>query len=204
MVNGSEMIDLVFDLEGRTLPVDYPFSLWSEIVRLAPRLEEEKYVGILPLRTSESNEGLLLPKRAKLVLRLPASLAGYAEAHLSGQQLNISVRAGPPVPLLVGKGRPHRIQPHPTIHAQLVTGASDEENFTKSINFQLGEMGIEGRLICGKRRTLKGDQYAIHGFSLVIHDLKPEASLQLQYKGLGEEHRYGCGIFLPHKAISGL
>lgn len=201
-----EMIDLVFDLEGRTLPVDYPFSLWSEIVRLAPRLAEEKHVGILPLRTSESNEGLLLPKRAKLVLRLPARLAGYAETRLSGQQLNISVSTGQPgdVSLLLGKSRPHRIQPHPTIHAQLVTGASDEEDFTKSINLQLSEMGIEGRLICGKRRTLEGDQYVIHGFSLVIHDLEPEASLQLQYTGLGEERRFGCGIFLPHKAISGL
>lgn len=201
-----EMIDLVFDLEGGTIPADYPFALWSEVARLAPQLAEEKNVGILPLRTSESNEGLLLPKRAKLVLRLPAKLAAYAEACLSGQQLYISGHTGQPREdsLLLGKSRPHQINPHPTIHAQLVTGASDEEIFMHDINLQLSKMGIEGRLICGKRRTLKGDQQTIHGYSLVIHDLKPEASVQLQYAGLGEGRRFGCGVFVPHKVISGI
>lgn len=201
-----EMIDLVFDLGGGTLPAAYPFALWAEIVRHAPQLAEEKLVGILPLRTAESNEGLLLPKRAKLVLRLPATLAGHAEACLSGQQLNVTVNSKQPGEgsLLLGKSKLHPIHPCPTIHAQLVTGASDEEIFTNSINSQLSEMGIAGNLICGKRRTLAGDQQTIHGYSLVIHDLKPEASLQLQYSGLGEERRFGCGIFIHHKAISGL
>lgn len=200
------MIDIAFDLDGGTIPVDYPFALWAEIVRLAPQLAEDRFVGILPLRTSESNEGLLLPKRAKLVLRLPTALAGYAAACLSGQRLKISVNACQPGEgsLLLGRSEPHQIHPHPTIHAQLVTGESDEVAFTKSINLQLSEMGIAGRLICGKRRTLSGDQQSIHGFSLVIHDLKPEASLKLQFAGLGEERRFGCGIFVPHKVISGL
>jgi len=207
MTNGiPEMIDLVFDLEGGTIPVTYQFSLWAEIVRLAPQLSEDKFVGVLPLRTSESNEGLLLPKRAKLVLRLPAALADYAAACLSGQRLNLSVNTRLPGEgsLLLGESKSHQINPHPTIHAQLVTGASDEELFTNSINLQLSGMGVAGRLICGKRRTLIGNQQTIYGYSLVIHDLKPEASLQLQYTGLGEERRFGCGIFVPHKVISGL
>lgn len=200
------MIDLVFDLSGGTLPAAYPFTLWAEIVRHAPQLAEEKLVGVLPLRTAESNEGLLLPKRAKLVLRLPATLAGHAAACLSGQQLNVTVNIKQPGEgsLLLGKSKPHQIHPYPTIHAQLVTGASDEEIFTNFIYSQLSEMGIAGKLICGKRRTLAGSQQTIHGYSLVIHDLKAEASLQLQYTGLGEERRFGCGIFVPHKVISGL
>jgi CRISPR-associated protein Cas6 len=76
--------------------------------------------------------------------------------------------------------------------------------FTDHINSQLSKMGIEGKLICGRRRALAGGQQLIHGFSLVIHDLKPEASLQLQYAGLGEGRQFGCGLFVPHKTISGL
>lgn len=198
------MIDLVFDLSGGTLPAGYPFALWAEIVRLAPRLATEKFVGVLPLRTAESSEGLLLPKRAKLVLRLPATHAGHAAACLSGHQLNVTVNGMQSVSLLLGNGRTHQIHPYPTLHAQLVTGASDELVFTDWINSQLSEMGITGKLICGKRRTLAGEQRSISGYSLVIHDLKPDASLQLQYAGLGEERRFGCGIFVPHKVISGL
>ncbi|MDH4215657.1 MAG: hypothetical protein OEV23_02010, partial [Gallionella sp.] len=140
--------------------------------------------------------------RAKLVLRVPTTVADYAAACLSGQRLNIK-QTGEST-LLLGKGKHHKIHPYPTIHAQLVTGASDEIVFTDRINSRLNEMGISGKLVCGKRRTLAGNQQTIHGFSLVIHDLKPEASLQLQYAGLGEERQFGCGIFMPHKAITGL
>jgi len=201
-----EMIDMVFDLGGGTLPAAYPFALWAEIVRHAPQLAEEKFVGVLPLRTAESNEGMLLPKRAKLVLRLPTTLADHAAACLSGQQLNMAVNTGQPgeVSLLLGKSKLHQIRPYSTVHAQLVTGTSDELIFTDYINSQLSEMGIAGKLICGKRRTLVGNQQSIHGYSLVVHDLKPKASLQLQYAGLGAERRFGCGIFVPHKTISGL
>lgn len=201
-----EMIDLAFDLDGGILPADYPFALWAEIVRHAPQLAQEKLAGVLPLRTAESNEGLLLAKRAKLVLRIPATLAGCAAACLSGKRLKVAVHSKQPGEgsLLLSEGRLHKILPYPTLHAQLVTGASDELTFTESVNSQLGGMGIAGKLICGKRRILAGVRQTIHGFSLVIHDLNPEASLQLQYAGLGEERRFGCGIFVPHKAISGL
>jgi hypothetical protein len=37
-----------------------------------------------------------------------------------------------------------------------------------------------------------------------VHDLKSDASLKLQYAGLGESRQYGCGIFVPYKAITGL
>jgi len=38
----------------------------------------------------------------------------------------------------------------------------------------------------------------------VIHNLKPEDSLRLQYTGLGSDRQYGCGIFVPYKVISDL
>lgn len=189
---------MVFDLDGGTLPTTYPFALWAEIVRHAPQLAEEKLVGVLPLRTSESNEGLLLPNRAKLVLRLPTTLIDIASI-LTGSIVQIGSSQ-----LHLGINRTRTIQPHSTIHAQLVTGASDEAVFMDSIMGQLNEMKISAKLICGKHRTLAGDQHTIHGFSLVIHDLKPEGSLQLQYAGMGDYRQFGCGIFVPHKVISGL
>lgn len=189
---------MVFDLGGGTLPTDYPFALWEALVRHVPQLAGEKSVGVLPLRAAENNEGMLLPKRAKLVLRLPLALAARAAA-LSGQQLDVAENT-----LQLGKGKLRAIQPYPTLHAQLVTGASDEALFMEDIKTQLSKMGIAAGLICGKRRALTGAQQSIHGYSLVIHDLKPEASLQLQYAGLGENCQFGCGIFVPYKAISGL
>jgi CRISPR-associated protein Cas6 len=194
-----EMIDLVFELEGGMLPAGYPFALWEELVDQLPQLAEEPLAGVLPLRLPESSEGMLLPKRAKLALRLPATRAEQAAAALQGRELDVNGS-----PLRLGTAKRRAILPSATVHAQIVAGADDEIVFMEYVRTQLAEMGVEGHLICGLRSTLDDGRRIIHGFSLVVHDLKPEASVQLQYAGLGAERRYGCGIFVPYKAITGL
>ena len=74
----------------------------------------------------------------------------------------------------------------------------------KTSEIRLDELGVAGKLICGKRVTVNDGQRSIHGYSLVLHDLKPEASLLLQYAGLGVDRQFGCGIFVPYKVITGL
>jgi CRISPR-associated protein Cas6 len=197
--NLTNMIDLVFDLEGGTLPAAYRVALWNSLLDFAPELAEEKLVGVLPLRSTVNNQGMLLAKRAKLAIRMPATFAETAASGLTGQQLDI---AGSAIRLGIAKIR--QIEPYPTIHAQLVTGSSDEVLFVEDIKKQMGELGVSGKLICGKRVSVNGGQRTIDGFSLVIHDLKPDASLQLQYAGLGDERQFGCGIFVPYKIITGL
>ena len=197
--NLPDMIDLMFDLDGGNLPAAYRFALWTALLRLVPHLAEEKLVGVLPLRSTVNNQGMLLAKRAKLVMRIPQTLAESAASSLTGQQLDI---AGNNLRLGTAKTRP--IQPYPTIHAELVTGSSDEVLFVEDIRKQMGELGVAGKLICGKRLSVSGGRGPIHGFSLVLHDLKPEASLQLQYAGLGDDRQFGCGIFVPYKVITGL
>ena len=194
-----EMIDIVFDLEGGTLPAAYPFALWGAVLHHVPQFAEERLVGLLPLRSTVNSQGMLLAKRAKLVLRIPTTFVESVAASLTGRQLDISGSV-----MRVGSAKTRPIQPYPTIHAQLVTGASDEVLFTDDIKKQMEELGVTGKLICGKRLTINNGQKSIHGYSLVLHDLKPEASLQLQYMGLGVDRQFGCGIFVPYKVISGL
>jgi len=189
---------MVFDLEGGTLPAAYHIALWDALLRHVPQLAEEKLVGVLPLRSTVNTQGMLLAKRAKLVMRMPTAIAEFA-ASLTGQQLDIAGSA-----MRVGSAKTRTIQPYPTIHAQLVTGSSDEVLFVEDIRKQMEELGVTGKLICGKRLTINNGQRSIHGYSLVLHDLKPEASLQLQYMGLGVDRQFGCGIFVPYKVITGL
>lgn len=194
----SEMVDAVFDVSGGILPATYPFALWDALVRCIPALEQDGSVGVIPLRTAASEAGMLLPKRAKLALRLPAALAGHSDA-LSGQQLDIESGT-----LQLGSGKLRRIQAYPTLHAHLVIGAEDEVEFLQDVTARLDELGIAGKLLCGMRNSLVAPERAIRGYSLVIHDLKADASLRLQYTGLGAERRFGCGIFVPYKAITDL
>lgn len=198
-MNTPEMVDVVFDLEGSTLPASYRVALWDALQQLSPQLAEEKQVGVLPLRSAENSQDTLLAKRAKLVVRIPTTLAESASASLTGQQIEISGST-----IHIGSAKTRTIQPYPTIHAQLVTGSEDEVRFVEDIGDQMAGLGVAGKLICGKRFTVIDGQRSIHGYSLVLHDLKPEASLQLQYAGLGADRQFGCGIFVPYKVITGL
>jgi CRISPR-associated protein Cas6 len=194
-----EMIDLVFDLAGESLPASYPFELWDELLRLSPLLAAQTQVGILPLRLTSSSDGMLLPKRTKLAIRLIEEVADRVAEQLSEQQIKVGSSR-----LRLGKGKKRPIQHYPTVHAPLVAGASDEAAFMADIETQLQQLGITGNLICGKRQSLSSAQRRIEGYSLVIHDLKADASLKLQYAGLGGFREFGCGIFIPYKVITGL
>ncbi len=191
------MIDVVFELSGGTLPAAYPFALWEELTRIVPRLRDDETIGVIPLRLAESNEGMLLPKRSKLVLRLPRELAEIASAL---QQKKMTVAGSE---LQLGACKPRPIQPYSTLHAHLVAGADKEVSFVAEVQSSLAAMDVNAKLICGQHRTLVADR-TISGFSLVLHDLTPEGSLRVQYAGLGKERKFGCGIFVPYKEISGL
>ncbi len=194
----SAVTEVSIDMNGMTLPAAYPFTLWSALLQHAPGLGESAAVGIVPFRLSSSEGKLLLTKRTKLVIRLPEELTDII-ASLPGKVLEID---GHRVELGGSHLRP--LQPYPTLHAPLVTGCADEITFMREIRTSLDAMGIGANLICGRRSTLKNDKYEIGGFSLVVHDLKPEESLHLQSSGLGNAKCYGCGVFLPYKAISSL
>ena len=196
--NIPDMVDMAFDLKGTIVPENYAFALEDELVRHLPWLANEELAGILPLRGSPSEEGMLLARRARLVLRVPAGLAQQATT-LSGQTLNIGFGV-----LHIGEGRERSLQSHPTLHAHLVEGAEDEGKFIADVADRLTELGVTCKWICGKRHRISGAALSLSGYSLVLHDLKPDASLLVQRAGLGGSRRLGCGIFVPYKDISGL
>jgi CRISPR-associated protein Cas6 len=193
-----DMTDIAFGLKGGFVPAGYAFALWREVARCLPWLETEQLAGILPLRGSVSGANLLLPHRARLVLRLPSGLAPQA-GQLSGQRLHVESSV-----LQVAESSERALQPYPTLHAHLVESTAGEEEFLADIARQLREMEVSCNWICGKRHAITDARQSLSGYSLVLHDLKPEESLQLQRAGLGSGRHFGCGIFVPYKDISGL
>lgn len=194
----TEMIDVVFDLEGAFVPEGYPFVLWSEVARCMPWMEDEKNAGIHPLRGSASGDNTLLSKRTKLILRVSAERSAQT-VELSGQRLSIDGSI-----LLVGKGNERQIRAATTLHSHLVESNSGEIEFLADMKEKLQAMNISCNLICDKHRNVRGAGQSLSGFGLVLHDLKPLSSIQIQRMGLGGARHFGCGIFVPFKAISGL
>lgn len=193
-----EMIDAVFDISGENVPTAHMAPLWHALTSHVSTLAAHESAGLLPLRTSNTPNGLVLPKRAKLVVRIPTQL-GTEVATLAGKTLAVEDTV-----LQLGAIKLRPIQAYPTLHAHLVIGDADEIAFMQAVSARLTELAIIGKLICGMRNQLNTPERTIHGYSLVVHDMKPDASLRLQYAGLGADRRYGCGIFVPYKAIADL
>ncbi len=193
-----EMTDILFDLKGNFVPAGYPLPLWSEIVKTLPWLKDEVHAGILPLKGAESRDGMLLPQRAKLALRIPEKYETQALA-LTGKMLDVEGNR-----LDVGQGRKRPIEAYPTLKAQIVESQLDEAAFLEEVGHALAALGIPCKWICGKRQSLQLASGTVSGYSLVVHDLKPADSIRLQQVGLGKYRHYGCGIFVPHKTIAGL
>lgn len=192
------MTDIAFAVHGDLLPTGYARPLLQGIMAVLPWFADEPLAGVLPLRGTQHDKGIWLPRRTKLVLRLPSSRVEQARA-LSGRQLLLGETS---LTVEEGEVRPHAS--HPTLHAHLVVSPLDEAGFMASVEDALSRMGITGQRICGKHRTLPDGENTITGFSLVVHHLKPDQSLLLQGMGLGEARPLGCGIFVPFKAIPSL
>ncbi|HQT27169.1 MAG TPA: type I-MYXAN CRISPR-associated protein Cas6/Cmx6 [Burkholderiales bacterium] len=192
------MTDILFDLEGGFLPKGYGLLLWKEITLELPWLENQELAGILPLKGSSNAEGLLLPRRAKLALRIP--LEHFTNAlDLTGKTLDVGGNM-----LKIGRGKQRQIEAYPTLNSHFVVSDKDEADFLDEAEEKLAEMGISCKLICGRHQTMHFGDELLSGYSLVAHDLKPAGSIRLQHSGLGAHRHIGCGFFAPHKTIAGL
>jgi CRISPR-associated protein Cas6 len=189
--------DVVFDVEGTSLPADNAWPLLQAIERRLPWLATEARVGIHPLRAVPTAYGVvLLAQRAKLVLRLPEARRADALA-LEGARLDVAGSA-----LAVGAGRPRALQPSATLHAQRVAAeAADEQGFQDDVTKWLWTLDVDCRFISGRHRTSFAGGREISGFALALHGLGPADSLRVQSAGIGGERRLGWGVFVPAKAI---
>ncbi len=195
--SGCPITDVVFDVEGSSLPADNAWPLLQAIERCLPWLATEDGAGIHPLHAvPTTHDVVLLARRAKLVLRVPEARRDDALA-LQGARLDVAGSA-----LVVGAGRPRALRESATLHALRVAAETgDETRFQDEVMRRLRAFGVDCRFISGRRRTSSAGRREIAGFALSLHGLGPADSLRVQGAGIGGERRLGWGIFVPAKAI---
>jgi CRISPR-associated protein Cas6 len=195
------MVDLQFDLVGTTIPTDNAQLLSDALQSRLPWLSEDTGTGIQHLKGAETNSGdasLNINRRTKLFLRVPKARVDDLQ-QLVGQTLDLAGHA-----LQIGSFKAREFSPFANIYAHFVdTGGATEEQFVQDVMRELdGHFHLRCGFICGKAQTLQSASGPLHGFSLMLHDVPPHKSLQLQDEGLGRNRLLGCGIFIPHKSIA--
>lgn len=205
----ATMVDLSFAVSAPALPADHRGALWQALAAALPWLADTPGAGIHPLKAMRSADGapLLLARRARLLVRLPATRADAA-AVLAGTTLDLG-----DAPLSLGDVHVRDLVPANTLYAETVAGEYvDEIAFTLQLERALDALGVQARIICGRAQRLSCTVSTargritreLAGYPVALHGLRPEASLRAQNAGLGDARQFGCGIFVPHKAITGL
>jgi len=90
------------------------------------------------------------------------------------------------------------------LHARAVCcdRQQSEPEFLAQTAAALQDLGIDvARMICGRSGEIRTRDGTLFTRALLVADLKPEESVRLQQRGLGEHRLLGCGLFVPHRGI---
>jgi len=208
----DEVVDLVFAIDCRGLPVDHAWDLAQAVQGVLPWLGGEPAAGVHTIHGAASGNGwvrpenpddlILLSRRSKFTLRVPGHRIDDARA-LEGQTLNVG---GHRLSLKTATQRPLSVLT--TLFTRYLAtdeGLESEEQVLDWVATQLRQMDIRPRkLLCGTLHPIKTAQGDVLTRSLMIADLDYGESLRLQKEGLGPHRLLGCGLFIPHKGIQSL
>jgi len=212
LVVPDDVVDVVFNINCKCLPLDHAYSFSSALRAALPWIDDEARAGIHLIHGAESGNGwvrpedtsnglLYLSRRARMTLRLPGYRVEAAQA-LSGQTLDIDGHL-----LEVGRSRIRLFSTLSTQFARYVVvpeGIShdDEAAFVAAAVEQLKALDIRVRkLLCGLTHTLQHPDGDLYTRSIMLADLEVEEAIRLQQQGIGPCRTMGCGLFIPHKGI---
>ncbi len=208
----DDVVDIVYSVSCKCLPLDHAFTL-SEAIRAAlPWLDDEPLAGIHLIHGAESgngwmrpedpaNEVLHLSKRSRMTLRIPGNRVEDA-FRLTGAVLDIDGYR-----LEVGKAKTRLFSTLPTQFTRYVVvpdsiDHDDEESFMLYAAEQLKALGVPVRkLLCGRTHVVQHPAGDLYTRSVMLADLEPEHAVRLQQVGIGSHRKMGCGLFMPHKGI---
>lgn len=208
----DEVVDMVFGIECKCLPLDHAYGFSRAVREALPWMEREAQAGIHLIHGAESGNGWMRPedpanellhlsRRSRMTLRVPRHRIDEAAA-LAGTRLDIDGYA-----LTVGKAKVKLFSTLPTQFARYVVipepvAAEDEAAFMGYVMEALKGLEIRVRkMLCGRAHTLRHPDGDLHTRSVMLADLEVEEAVRLQQQGIGSHRLIGCGLFIPHKGI---
>lgn len=207
-VVSDDIIDLSFKVQCKQLPLDHAYALSQSIQKELPWIVDEPQAGIHLIHGAESGNGWIRPqepdavlnlsRRTRFMLRLPKQRITDAE-QLAGKPLNVSGNE-----LILTNPQQKLLSPLTTIFSRYIItqDINDEEAFLNQAAVLLKAKGIQvKKMISGLAHVLRMPEQNIYTRSLMIDELEIEESIYLQQHGLGDGHKFGCGLFIPHKGI---
>ncbi len=206
----ENVVDVVFALQGKAIPMDNAYALSKAIEKVLPWVEDDEQLGIHQVFGAESGNGWLRPEntenellylshRQKLTVRVTQQRLNDIQ-HLTGKTLDVDGYE-----LKVGKSTIRKLSDMSIVFARNVVVSDaglSEEDFMKACAEQISEYGITiKKMMCGRERSIQLPDKKLITRGLMLADLGKTEAVILQEKGIGVGRKLGCGLFLPQKGI---
>ena len=204
----GDVVDLQFQINCPTLPVDHAWALSRQIQQILPWFADEAQAGLHIIHGADSGNGwerpqgagdlLYLSRRTRLELRLPSHRVSHAEA-LSGAILEIAGHS-----MKVGSGKTRKLSASSVLYSRYVATDPDmvEEEFTEWAVDELKELRLRfKKILCGRSFELATPEGPVQSRSLMVADLPFKDAVILQERGIGPRRSMGCGLFIPQKSF---
>jgi CRISPR-associated protein Cas6 len=207
----DDVVDVMFNIVCRALPVDHAFALSEALIAESPWLAEEERAGMHHIHIPEAANGWMRPedgaelmylsRRTRLIIRVPRHRIEDVQG-LSGCTLLVSGMS-----MEIGESTIRQLSDMTTLVSRhMVSDKGDnEEAFMENMAALLSDMGIRPKkMLPGKSNVIQTPEEKIETRSLMLAELSPEESVKLQQEGLGPYRHLGCGLFIPQKDIKEL
>lgn len=208
----GDVVDLVFAIQCKCLPVDHIHALSESVQKVLPWLRDELEAGMHSIHVAASGNGWMRPeepdallhlsRRTRFELRVPEHRIEDAR-RLEGSTLNV---VGHSIEVKTATVRP--MSTITILFSRYLVVNDDIENEEQLLDWvveQLRVLNIKPRkMLCGTEHFIQTPEGPICTRSLMLAGLEIEESLILQRQGLGPYRHMGCGLFIPHKGINDL
>ena len=204
----DDVVDLVFSISCKALPVDHAYLLSQAVQKVLPWLADEEGAGVHTIHVAETGNGWIRPsdssailhpsRRTKLRVRVPKHRVNEGKG-LTGSSLDLEDYS-----IEVKEVMVKSLSDHPTVFSRYIVteGFKDEAAVLEEMIRQLKALSIKPKkMLCGTETIITTPDKQIKTRSLMLADLSVDESVQLQMKGLGSHRWLGCGLFIPHKDI---
>lgn len=208
----DEVVDLVFAIRCKSLPLDHGEALFQAVIRYLPWLNDEPQSAIHQIHVAESANGWNRPKdpssellwpsrRTRLVLRVPQHRVEGCLT-LTNQALDIEGHE-----LIIGPAKQKLLSKLTTIFARYVDteGNDQDAEFIQDMASVLQQRQIRfKKMMSGLLIKHRTDEGYLWTRKLMLAGLSIEDSVGLQQQGIGNRQLMGIGLFLPHKGIDAI
>jgi CRISPR-associated protein Cas6 len=206
----ENVVDLLFSIDCKVLPVDHAYALSSAIQKALPWFADDDIAAVHMIHGAQSGNGwerpegeddiIYLSRRTKLVLRVPAERVDDAMA-LCGQELEVAGNS-----MKVLKASKRLLEVTTSLYSRHVVAeeGEDEDAFMLRTVTELRDMGLRfKKVLCGKEHSVQTPDRTLTTRSLLVADLSFADAITLQEQGVGrkEYKKLGCGLFIPHKTV---